>query len=160
MTPSVRTTNFDAIAAAAPLDRTASVIRDGSGDLWEPSIPETFKRWFAPPVMKPRAWLLARSAVAAQLLDRRFGRLVVLGVLDEPGKTEKAAWVVRCDCSYYETRKAKTLLAGKATCCLVCYKVETLRATPSAGTTATRRRERFDLDRLAARERARKAARS
>ena len=43
------------------------------------------------------------------LTGSKVGKLTVLGMADFPGRKHHAAWVVRCVCGYYETRKAKAL---------------------------------------------------
>lgn len=152
---SIRTTNFDALAAAAPLDRQASTIRDGSGDLWEAKISETTKRWIAPPPLKPLASLSPPGrAFAREMVGQRFGRMVVLGVLDDGGERKQASWVCRCDCGYYETKKAKSLRSPQESKCSACIGLEQLQTLDRArSTTETRKRDEALLDRIAAGDR-------
>lgn len=97
----MRTTNFDAIAASAPLNREASTVRDGSGDLWEPQIKATTLRWDAPPV--PEAKMPAH---VVDLSGRQIGRLTVVRY---HGKRKSGGhfWLVRCSCGDYELRRNK-----------------------------------------------------
>ena len=70
---------------------------------------------------------------AVDLTGLKVGKLTVLGVADFPDRREKtpAAWVVRCVCGYYETRRAKTLrkpgYAERAECS-ECHYVAELKA--------------------------------
>lgn len=148
----MRTTNFDALATAAPLDRQASIVRDGSGDHWEAKIPEYHLRWIAPPALRTIRSLEANAQkLAAEIVGKRHGRLVVLGILLEEGRNKKARWVVRCDCGYYEARLAKTIRSGdpdRMMCC-ACDKADQLRQRSSKPSTGERRRaEEAMLDQL------------
>lgn len=149
----VRTTNFDALAAASPLDRQASVVRDGSGDHWEAKISKTQLRWLAPPPMKVVSALTAPGQlIAKSLIGKRVGRLVILGILNDGIERKSASWVVRCDCGYYEARKAKALReqrAGDDMACSACDKVNQLRELGrSQNTSASRMAAADRLDAL------------
>lgn len=138
----MRTTNFDALATAAPLDRQASIVRDGSGDQWEARIPDFHLRWIAPPALRPVVGLEPNAKLlAAELIGRHIGRLTVLGILLEPARKAHARWVVRCDCGYYEARKAKTLTQGDHArmMCMACDKVDQLRQMGSRPNTGSAR---------------------
>lgn len=144
----MRTTNFDAIAAASPLNREASVVRDGSGDTWEPSPPPSLHRWIAPPKLKaPHQIRPEGREVLKKQLGRRYGRFVVLGIWAD-GPTKKATWVCRCDCGAYEGRKLGRLMSGEVTMCWTCERVERLRATDTSSREYREASERL-LDRLA-----------
>jgi hypothetical protein len=127
---SVRTTNFDALATAAPLDRQASVVRDGSGDSYERALPGlVVRRWDAPPRLKPLTDPSHRLLLQ-QYTGQRVGRLTILGVwADAPvGKNRKAIWVVRCLCGYYEGYKFGSIFKIPAeACCSHCRQTENLR---------------------------------
>ena len=135
----MRTTDFDAVAASAPLDRQASVIRDGSGDLWEAKINEAGQaHWDAPPLP-----LSAKPANQPELTGHRFGRFVVMrwhGATSK--KNPEPAWLVRCSCGDYELRRTKTILrAGDLDdCCMKCKVVRTLQGRARKPNTAKTRK--------------------
>lgn len=134
--------DFDRIASSAPLNRDASVVRDGSGDLWEAKIPETVNRWIAPPPIKSLASLgEIGQAMARELIGRRCGRLTVLGIWAETNPKKNSVWVVRCDCGYYEGRKAKALRGAFAhqLACTACDALESLRKRAAQPNTAANR---------------------
>lgn len=100
----MRTTNFDAIATSAPLDKTASVVRDGTGEHWDPSVKDGRLHWVAPPPCG------VRPAHAPDLVGCRVGRLTVVGYYDKGSKNGGGSrWVVRCTCGAYETRRSKAI---------------------------------------------------
>ncbi len=99
----MRTTNFDAIATSAPLDRQASVVRDGSGDSFDGRVPDWHSHWKAPPL--PEA---IRPANCPDLSGTRAGRLTVIRYHGRnPKKGSK--WLVRCTCGDYEIRYAPAI---------------------------------------------------
>ncbi len=154
----MRTTNFDRLATSAPLNADAAIARDGvSSDHWEAKIGPTVNRWIAPPSMKAVGDLCpAGQQVAAELIGARFGRLRVLGIWDGGSAKQNASWVVRCDCGYYESRKAKSLKTGVATCCSACRALDNLRALGSSkNTAASREASASHLDQIAATSRGR-----
>ena len=61
------------------------------------------------------------------LTGLRFGRFSVIGLALKSGG--QPAWVVRCSCGYYETRKRKVLMAGSpvATMCSHCRLLERMK---------------------------------
>lgn len=126
----MRTTNFDAIAASAPLNREASTVRDGSGDQWEAKVPDGVLHWRDLPALRSPQSLspVGRQALAATQ-GMRFGRLTVVGLLDKGTSSAPASWVCRCVCGAYEARRMKSLQSGKATMCHECQAVEEIRAT-------------------------------
>lgn len=151
----VRTTNFDAVAASAPLNRQASTVRDGSGDMWEAGVPNGMPRWIGPPPLKSGASQTAPAQVVmARLVGKRFGRLTVLGIWAGGNAKKKAVWVCRCDCGYYEGRKARFLEQGhpdgeeqRCSACDALAKLQRSAAKPS--TKKARVRAAAMLDRLA-----------
>lgn len=102
----VRTMSFDAVAAAAPLNREASVVRDGSGDLWAPKIKEHIEHWDAPP--PPEA---PRPEIMPDLTGRTVGRLTVIRYHGRRG--DSGRWLVRCACGAYELRRSKAITNPK-----------------------------------------------
>lgn len=143
----MRVTNWDAVAAAAPLDAQASMVRDGSGDHWEAKIPQHYQRWATPPA--PEAVFPFSNGV--DLTGRFMGRLQVVRY-HAPGK-EGGRWLVRCPCGYYELRRAKAIKANQNAdhACFECERVNVLRKRASGkfNTTKTRARSAEALDRLA-----------
>ena len=101
----MRTTNFDAIAAAAPLDRSASVVRDGSGDAYEGKVPSWHEHWTAPPL--PEGRFSGRNG-GDDLTGVRFGRGMVV-VRYHRSHRNGAQWLVRCPCGDYELRRSKAV---------------------------------------------------
>ena len=154
----MRTTNFDRLATSAPLNADAAIARDGvSNDHWEAKIGSTVNRWIAPPAMKPMSDMSdIGRAMCAELVGARFGRLRVLGIWADGNRKKGASWVVRCDCGYYEARKANSLRAGTATCCTACDRLDQLRAIGSSkNTAASREASASHLDQIATASRGR-----
>lgn len=146
----MRTMNFDAIAAAAPLDRQASTVRDGSGDLWAPPEEEGRLHWKAPPV--PTA---ERPENAEDLTGLPFGR--GMKVIAYFGSIKgNARWIVRCACGDYELRRAKAIKnATPDHCCHDCNYLQHMlviaRSRPN--TKAARADDSTRLDQLAEKHR-------
>lgn len=148
---SIRTTNFDAVAAAAPLNREASTVRDGSGDLWEPKIKATTKHWNAPP--PPEA---ERPEDRPDLSGRVIDRLTVIRY---HGPRKGGFWLVRCACGDYELRRSKFIenppprSGEQVHACAACDYLHHIRWKAKNHAVAGRQRMRADealLDRLAA----------
>lgn len=147
----MKTTNWDAVAASAPLDAQASVVRDGSGDLFETKINAGAQaHWKAPPpplASKPNAGL-------PDLTGHRFGRLVVVRFHGATSKNNPVpTWLVRCACGDYELRRTKTILnpGDPDDCCLECRAVRILQKRASApNNRKARRKAAALLDQLAA----------
>lgn len=99
----VRTMNFDALAASAPLDAKASTVRDGAGDLWEPKLKAPHRHWKAPPPP-----LAALPPNAEDLAGRKVGRLTVVRYHGKVGKFGR--WLVRCQCGDYELRRRTAIV--------------------------------------------------
>lgn len=104
----MRTMNFDAIATAAPLNREASVVRDGSGDLYDAPVPEFHAHWSDPPLPTRD-----RPPAAPPLEGTRFGRMTVVRY-HCAHKNNGAQWLCRCACGDYELRQTPAIkrLAG------------------------------------------------
>ena len=100
----MRTTDFDRIATSAPLDRAASVVRDGSGEgvsqrkeafnAVESDVPLPMKPFHGPDV---------------NLTGRVVGRLTVRGVYAINDGAGKRRWACRCACSNWVVRQTKAL---------------------------------------------------
>ncbi|CAD7023223.1 hypothetical protein REJC140_00134 [Pseudorhizobium endolithicum] len=108
---SYRQVDFDAVAPLMPFDKTASQVA-GKGEHfhWEP--PENSNYSADPiPFRRPsREELIKPSFV--DLTGKKIGRFTVMGVASEiPSNGNGQRWVVRCQCSAYETRKAKVIKA-------------------------------------------------
>ena len=143
----MKVTNWDAVAAAAPLNAQASIIRDGSGDLWEAKTPQHYQRWAAPPA--PEAVFPFSNGI--DLTGYPMGRMRVVryhGAGKEGGR-----WLVRCPCGYYELRRAKAIKANLDPdhACFECARIVVLRKRASGkfNTTKSRARSAEALDRLA-----------
>lgn len=98
----IRTTDFDRIASSAPLNTTASVVRDSPGEHWTPKAKDDriHSDVPIPCVRLPDG--------APDLTGRRAGRLVVIGYHSRR-KSNGRMWVVRCQCGTYEVRKGSKL---------------------------------------------------
>lgn len=142
----VRTTNFDAVAASAPLDRQASVIRDGSGEVWEAKICPSILHFKAPPQQVSR-----KPRNKADLTGRVYGRLTVVRYHTTSG-AGRGIWLLRCVCGDYELRRGEKIreYVGDV-CCAACRSLDRLRASTSAvgPTKAQRTSDAARLDRLA-----------
>lgn len=145
----MRTMNFDAIGASAPLNRTASVVRDSlATDHWAARIPSDIQHWTAPPLP-----LRLPNANTPDLVGRRLGRLTVIRFHGYSGRTTpRPVWLCRCACGDYEVRRTKTIIAdaNPDACCFICQTVENLRKQGSSKPTkASRRADAAFLDQLA-----------
>lgn len=133
----LRTTNFDAIATAVPLNREASTVRDGSGDFYDFPIPLHVQHWKAPPTPVGK---LGKGA--EDLTGRVFGRLTVIRFHGSAGgEWARPIWLVRCACGDYEVRRSKTLRSttNADACCCICQHVKHLRDIGSKPNTKARR---------------------
>jgi hypothetical protein len=126
----MRTMNFDAIAAAAPLDRTASVVRDGSGDQWTPKNKDGRAHMDAPALQHEAP----HSGIGQQMLKAMrghpFGRFTVIGLAAVQNPKKGATWLCRCVCGQYEHRKMKAIRGPNAAleCCYQCRALDKLRS--------------------------------
>lgn len=126
----MRTVNYDALAASAPINADAALARDGGGNHWTANISATVPRWDTCPALKTLADLPAISQDTARgLFGRRVGRFTVIGIWVGSNPKKNATWVCRCDCGYFEGRKAKALLAAHNPdmACTECERVQALR---------------------------------
>jgi hypothetical protein len=139
------TMNFDAIAAAAPLDAQASVVRDGSGEHYEVTVPAHIEHYTAPP--RPQ---MPRPEGVEDLTGFQRGRFTVIRYHSPTGCGGK--WLVRCACGDYELRRAKAIRKGdeQDMSCFRCVHTDALRRRGSqANNRAKRRADEALLDRLA-----------
>lgn len=147
----MRTTNFDAIATAAPLDRQASVVRDASGDLFEGKVPIWHVHWTAPPLPEG-----SRPRFCPDMTGAKAGRLTVVRYHRSHPK-KGAQWLVRCVCGDYELRCTAALKTPhpdhKCEACAYFEKAKRWREEGRAGLT-TAKADGQRLDDLAAKARA------
>ncbi|MBP7704178.1 MAG: hypothetical protein KA105_02695 [Caulobacter sp.] len=124
MSGRIKTTDFDAIATSAPLDRQASIVRDGSGDHYVAPMPDHQAHWSAPPLP-----LAPRPADVEDLTGRTLGQLTVIRYHGRIGSGSR--WLVRCSCGDYELRKTRVIVrqhsAGSGGRCRVCDRVAQMR---------------------------------
>lgn len=149
----LRTMNFDAIAAAAPLNREASSVRDGSGEGWQDRHnPSGQAHWKAPPPS-----IEALKPGAADFTGQRFGRLTAVRFFGATSKKNpEACWLVKCACGDYELRRVKTLrrAADPDDCCMECKATKALQArAKKLATRRARHRAAGLLDKMAAQAR-------
>lgn len=148
----MRTTNFDALAASSPLDRNASIVRDGSGDLWSAKIPEHHQHWKTPQPIQPRI-----PGNMPNYTGVDFGRLKVIGYHGD------GRWLVRCACGDYELRRTKAIRhrdrpqeqPDDEAMCWECARVKILRKRGNRKVTdSDRKAQRELLERISSGEKA------
>lgn len=128
----MKAVNWDALTTSAPINKDAALARDGGGEA--PMAPANY------PGARSHAPLPTRR-VPHGTTDRtgaRFGRLVVIGLHlrsnDDRGRWSRDAWVVRCDCGTYETRRSETVDAAREdACCADCVKLTQMRQRGVSG---------------------------
>lgn len=99
----VKVVAWDRVISSAPLNTDAAKARDGGGVHWTPEIKQS------PGKVRSHAPLPMKTVPPGlNLTGLKVGRLTVIG-LAAKNTSGGAAWVVRCVCGYYETRKARTL---------------------------------------------------
>lgn len=108
----MKTTNFDFIAAAAPLNRTASIVRDGTGDTYDGRVPSWHAHWKAPPLPEG---VFNRQSGGQDLSGHEFGQGMRVIRYHRRHKKTGAQWLVRCACGDYELRSTKAIRAAKDT---------------------------------------------
>ena len=96
--------SLDLALTRAPVDRQTARAMSG-GEHWEADTSAVKRRWDVCPALKSPA------PGQPDHTGKRHGRFRVMGVLDAPQRGRKggAAWVVRCDCGAFETRRNKCL---------------------------------------------------
>lgn len=120
-----KTTDFDAIAASVPLNKTAGNVVARNGVHYEPEIkvqPEYVRSEIALPVAPAPQWNPGAMATYSEYVGKTFGRWRVIGLSMEQNPRKPARWVVRCGCGRYENRKAKALRSAALHdgCCIEC----------------------------------------
>lgn len=122
-----RTTDYAALAAAAPVNRQAALARDGHGVRYEAKIEPWQERWDAPPPQERRP-----APDLPRLEGRTFGD--GMRVLRYHGtRSNGARWLVRCRCGWFELRSTKAILTAQADhCCAACQYDKTQRRNYAA----------------------------
>lgn len=122
MKPRTTATNWDALTTSAPLNADAAKVVSQRGTAWAPEVsyPRGFVRADICPPMKAAKDVPATLHGAENLTGLRFGRLRVMGK-----HLHNGAWVVRCDCGWFECRKSRVLMDGAKSrnwmCSECCY---------------------------------------
>lgn len=158
----MKTTDFNRIGLAAPLDAKAATVRDGVGEHWEPKglDPTNTQHWKAPPPPEGRL-----PPGAPDLTGVKIGRLTVVrfhalvGVRSWSGR-DRRKWLVRCVCGDYETRSCKKIRENAASgfdaCCQHCDALRRLQERTSRPPSKKDRKKSAQLlERLASAQRSR-----
>ena len=101
----MKTTNWDAVAAAVPNDATAGrVVGQGNVESGDEPPPR------CPPI-KPRSDVWDRQILATfdELVGGQYGRVRVIGLSYGKNRRGRSLWVVRCGCGTYMEMGAKTV---------------------------------------------------
>jgi hypothetical protein len=108
-----QSSSFERIFTSAPLNKTAALVT-GKGVHFDDTAKlkrnPGHRHFEAPPVcVDPKDY--PQAPEFQDLRGRKIGRMKVVGYLGTLGysKWAKGAWLVRCVCGDYETRKAKTI---------------------------------------------------
>ena len=112
----MKTVDYDALAASAPLNRDAALARDGRGEQYQAKLRPGARHWEAPPPTRPI------PADVADLTGVKIGRLTVVGYLGRIGG--HARWLVRCVCGDYEARRRRAIVDPRPdadNCCEECH---------------------------------------
>jgi hypothetical protein len=107
----MKTTEWDRIVTSSPLNKDASVARDGSGDLYDKDFPNALDE--RPGYAQPSAITL-KDPRFINFTGKEIGRLTVLGLVSErSGQQLKgkggARWLCRCVCGHYAKQSTKAL---------------------------------------------------
>lgn len=102
----MKTVEWDRVISSTPLNTDAAKARDGGGVHWTPELRQApgKVRSHAPLPMRPPP----KAPSCPNLVGLKVGKLTVIGMAAKR-TSDGAAWVVRCVCGYYETRKARVL---------------------------------------------------
>lgn len=122
-----RITNYDALAASAPVNRQAAIARDGGGVHYQAKADPTTARWDAPPPpeRKPPADL-------PRLEGRTFGDGMRV-IRYHGSRWNGARWLVRCRCGWFELRSTKAIETAQADhSCSACQYARTQRRNYAA----------------------------
>lgn len=116
------TTNYDAIATAAPVNRQAALMRDGRGEVAEAPTSPGQERWDSPPLPERNP-----PPDLPRLEGRVFGDGMRV-VRYHGTRWNGARWLVRCRCSWFELRSTKAILTAQADhACSACQYAATQR---------------------------------
>ncbi len=118
------TTNYGAIAASAPVNRQAALMRDGGGEHYETTLPPSIEHWRDPPPAERQP-----SRDLPRLEGRVFGD--GMRVVRYHGKRWNGArWLVRCPCGDYELRSTQAVTTAQADHrCAICSRTRSLALT-------------------------------
>lgn len=115
------TTDYSAIAAAAPVNRQAALMRDGGGEHYAPETSDHMERWDAPPPQERRP-----PPDLPRLEGRTFGDGMRV-VRYHGTRWNGARWLVRCRCGSYELRSTKAVTTSQADHrCGICSRTRSL----------------------------------
>lgn len=116
--------NLEKVFTSKAIDRTAALVTSRSSDNYE--YKSNGKYWNA---RKPVPMSRHMESVKQRdnLKKKRFGNLLVIGLMRAPYKRDIAIWVVKCACGAYDGRMAKSLKEGNATCCDRCVRMRQMR---------------------------------
>jgi hypothetical protein len=94
---------LNAVITSVPANATAARVMGRGEQSWKPANPRPFGRlhWDHPPPMKDFF-----GEPHKNFTGRRFGRFVVVGLLDQDGGKR---WVVRCACGDFEVRTPQSI---------------------------------------------------
>ena len=109
----MKSTDWDAVAASVAQDKTASIVRDGSGDQWHEGFENCYK---LQPGLKRY-----KGAQDKDLTGKTFGRFKVVGASDRGRKSKKGyRWVCKCSCSNFSVISYRALTKGLSERCNEC----------------------------------------
>jgi hypothetical protein len=117
-------TNWDALAAAEPLNRDAAiVVAQGREAAPTRTMPAHVAHSDVPLPMRP--W----SGDGPNLTGKTFGRLRCIGIFEPENraKNTRLTWVVKCACGTYENRRLKALDRATYLMCAACARLEILK---------------------------------
>lgn len=128
--------HWDAILASAPLNATAGRVT-AKGWEYTPDIAASAQEWDGPPeIVRPSETHL-RNPCFVDLTGVKYGRLVVLGMMQETSGNS-ALWVCRCACGKYVGRRAKAIKTQKGDRCVGCDHTRHLAEAASGNNARTR----------------------
>lgn len=123
--------HYDKIASSTPINAAAARVTYGGENFDDTHLVRSSKSLqfsTCPKLADLRE--LAKNPSFTDLTGVRYGRLRVVGALEKDGvsSSDKARWVVRCDCGDYTTQKTKTVKrASPAAMCLRCVYLRSLK---------------------------------
>jgi hypothetical protein len=110
----MRTTDYDKLAACAPLDQTAAVVTGQAGCvvLGDEASDDNTSLFLSTRNPLPLKKITSQMKAHHQFVDftgRPYGQMTVLGLHRDAPPKKGARWVVRCPCGTYETRRTRIL---------------------------------------------------